>query len=154
MEWSALDGLSQVSVNRRMLQFLMSRSHAKRKRRSSTFSSFRDWTLATRILGKGGLCTRALRACFTPSRLPLGLLLRGCWAALFRISAGSERTQTSEGLWMRWVDYLMSMSAWELYVIIPSADNLGASLTAAEVVRAMSASTEDWYGKILLSSLM
>ena len=98
MEWSAFDGSNQVSLKISTLQCLMSRSHANRSRRSSTFSSFKDWTLATRTLGKDGLLNRSLKAYLTPPRLPL-CLVRGlfCPAVFVRMSAGRDWTHSSEG---------------------------------------------------------
>ncbi len=52
---SGTEGVSHVSVKQRMLQSLMSHWKLILALRSSILFS-KDWTLASRILGRGGLC--------------------------------------------------------------------------------------------------
>ena len=72
LAWSGVTGVSQVSVSQIMLQSRMSLWYLILALRSSSlFSS--DWTLASRMLGSGGLCARLLSLFLMPARFPLGL---------------------------------------------------------------------------------
>lgn len=71
MAWSGTAGFSHVSVKQRRLQSRMSLwNFTLALRSSSLFSS--DWTLASRMLGRGVRCARALSLFLTPARFPLG----------------------------------------------------------------------------------
>ncbi len=62
-------GVSHVSVKQRMLQSLMSHWKLMLALRSSILFS-KDWTLASRILGRGGLWALSLNLFRIPARLP------------------------------------------------------------------------------------
>ncbi len=62
-------GVSHVSVKQKMLQSLMSRWKLILALRSSILFS-KDWTLASRILGRGGLWALFLSLLRIPARLP------------------------------------------------------------------------------------
>ncbi len=62
-------GVSHVSVKQRMLQSLMSRLKLILALRSSILFS-KDWTLASRILGRGGLWALSLSLLRIPTCLP------------------------------------------------------------------------------------
>ncbi len=67
-------GVSHVSVKQRMLQSLMSRWKLILALRSSILFS-KDWTLASRILGRGGLWALFLSLSRIPARRPQCFIL-------------------------------------------------------------------------------
>ncbi len=75
-------GVSHVSVKQKMLQSLMSCWKLILALRSSILFS-KDWTLASRILGRGGLCALFLSLLCIPARLPR------CFLRLLRLFRGS-----------------------------------------------------------------
>ncbi len=82
-------GVSRVSVKQRMLQSLMSRWKLIMALISSILFS-KDWTLASRLLGRGGLWALFLSLLRIPARLPrcflrrLGLLRRPTLTSVLR----------------------------------------------------------------------
>ncbi len=82
-------GVSHVSVKQRMLQSLMSRWKLILALRSSILFSM-DWTVASRILGRGGLLALFLSLLRIPARLPrcflhlLGLFRWSLFNSVFR----------------------------------------------------------------------
>ncbi len=119
-------GVSHVSVKQRMLQSLMSRWKLILALRSSILFS-KDWTLASRILGRGGLWDLFLSLLRIPARLPrcflrrLGLLRRPLSASvLWRISNGHAGS-VDKVSWSRLVQWC-PMSKSVLLSYINSAD--------------------------------
>ncbi len=66
---SGIEGVSHVSVKQMMLKSLMSRWKLILALRSSILFS-KDWTLASRILGRGGLLVIFLSLLRIPARFP------------------------------------------------------------------------------------
>ncbi len=106
---SGTEGVSHVSVKQRMLQSLMSRWKLILALRSSILFS-KDWTLASRILGKGGLWAFFLSLSRIPARRPwcffrlLGLFRRPLLTSVFRrISTGHAGSAVDKVSWSRLV---------------------------------------------------
>ncbi len=100
---TALSGtVSHVSDKQRMLQSLMSHWKLILALRSSILFS-KDWTLASRMLGRGGLCALFLSLLRIPAHFPVCFLIRCLFkwplftSAFWRISNGHD------GLDKRWI---------------------------------------------------
>ncbi len=92
---SGTEGVSHFSVKQRMLQSLMSRWKLILALRSSILFS-RDWTLASRILGRGGLRALSLSLLRIPARFPqcffrlLGLFRWPLFSSVFRSNSNGH----------------------------------------------------------------
>ncbi len=90
---SGTESVSHVSVKQMMLQSLMSRWKLILALRSSILFS-KDWTSASRMLGKGGLWALFLSLLRIPACFPRCFLFRRLWplfsSALRRISRGHD----------------------------------------------------------------
>ncbi len=101
-------GVSHVSVKQRMLQSLMSRWKLILALRSSILLS-KDWTLASKILGRGGLCALFLSLLRIPARFPrcffllLVLLRRPLSASVLRRISSGHAGSVYKVSWIRLV---------------------------------------------------
>ncbi len=90
---SGTEGVSHVSVKQMMLQSLMSRWKLILALRSSILF-FKDWTLANRMLGRGGLWALFLSLLRIPALFPRCFLFRRLWplfsSTFRRISGGQD----------------------------------------------------------------
>ncbi len=97
---SGTEGMSHVSVKQMMLQSLMSHWKLILALRSSILFS-KDWTLASRMLGKGGLWALFLNLLRIPALFPRCFLFHLLWplfSAFRRISRGHDAyTWTAPG---------------------------------------------------------
>ncbi len=115
-------GVSHVSVKQRMLQSLMSRWKLILALRSSILFS-KDWTLASRILGRGGLWALFLSLLRIPARLPrcflrlLGLLRWPLLTSVFRSISNGHAGSVDKVSWSRLVQWCpMSKSVLLSYI--------------------------------------
>ncbi len=101
-------GVSHVSVKQRMLQSLMSRWKLILALRLSILFS-KDWTLASRILGRGGLWALFLSLLRIPARLPrcffrlLWLFRWSLFNSLFRSISNGHAGSVDKVSWIRLV---------------------------------------------------
>ncbi len=105
---SGTDGVSHVSVKQRMLQSLMSHWKLILALRSSILFS-KDWTLASRILGRGGLWALSLSLLRIPARLPwcffrlLGLFRWPLFTSVLRSISNCHAGSVDKVSWSRLV---------------------------------------------------
>ncbi len=105
---SGTEAVSYVSVKQRMLQSLMSRWKLILALRSSILFS-RDWTLASRILGRGGLWALSLSLLRIPARFPrcffrlLGLFMWPLFSTVFQSISNGHIGFVDKVSWSRLV---------------------------------------------------
>ncbi len=101
-------GVSHVSVKQRILQSLMSHWKLILALRSSILFS-KDWTLASRILGRGGLWALFLSLLRIPARLPrcflrlLGLFRWSLFNSVFQSISNGHAGSMDKVSWIRLV---------------------------------------------------
>ncbi len=105
---SGTEGVSHVSVKQNMLQSLMSHWKLILALRSSILFS-KDWTLASRILGRGGLWALFLSLLRIPARFPqcflrlLGLFRWPLLTSVFRSISNGHAGSMYKVSWIRFV---------------------------------------------------
>ncbi len=120
------EGVSHVSVKQKMLQSLMSHWKLILALRSSILFS-KDWTLVSRILGRGGLWALFLSLLQIPAHLPrcffrlLGLLRRPLLTSVFRSISNGHAGSVDKVSWSKLVQWC-PMSKSVLLSYINSAD--------------------------------
>ncbi len=101
-------GVSHISVKQRMLQSLMSRWKLILALRSSILFS-KHWTLASRILGRGGLWALSLSLLRIPAHLPrcffrlLQLFRWSLYNSVFRSISNGHAGSVDKVSWIRLV---------------------------------------------------